>query len=96
MRRTSRNRKIDWVAYIRFYFPKATDGDCHDILWGNTCFPFGRIAQIKRNIQQLRRATHLSKKSGLPLCEMCSNLCDAKGKFMCSRCSNGLQKTMAA
>ena len=83
----------NWKQYVLMYFPKATEADVSHILWGRTCFPFGRPSEIKRQIQGLRRAFHRSKKAGRSLCDHCPNLASEKHKWTCDRCWNALHPT---
>lgn len=75
-----------WATYIRFYFPRATDQECQDILWGNTSFPFGGRARVKRDIQKLPRAVRRAKKAGKPLCDFCHNPVGDLSPYNCNNC----------
>lgn len=44
---------MTWDDLVREYIPDASDRECHDILWGETCFPFGSVDQVRMHIAQL-------------------------------------------
>lgn len=85
-----------WAAYIRFYFPRATDQECHDILWGNTCFPFGGRARVKNDIQKLPRAVRKARKAGKPLCDWCRNPIGNLSPYTCDPCHLALRSARHA
>jgi hypothetical protein len=47
--------------------PDLSDDDCGFILWNATCFPFGGVLRVARNLRDLRESTA----KGLSRCCMC-------------------------
>lgn len=44
---------MTWHDLVREYLPDMDDRECCDILWGETCFPFGSIDQVRMHVAQL-------------------------------------------
>jgi hypothetical protein len=44
-----------WIDLTRRFFPAATAEECDTYLWEFTCFPFGSVLQVARQLKALAR-----------------------------------------
>lgn len=45
---------MTWIDLVRKYFPNATDEEADFILWEKTCFPFGNVSQVEKQIKEFK------------------------------------------
>jgi muramidase (phage lysozyme) len=44
--------KGTWNDLVRMVVPKASDRDCHNLLWSCSCFPVGRPSQVLHSLRK--------------------------------------------
>jgi len=44
-----------YVDLVRRIWGPCSDKEVEHLLWGCTCFPFGRVLQVARQLRQLRK-----------------------------------------
>lgn len=44
----ARDKKFNWIACVKYYWPEMTDEDADSYLWNETCFPFSDEGTLKQ------------------------------------------------
>ena len=77
-----------WNDLTRRFFPDATDEECNFFLWETTCYPFGRVLTVARQLKKSAKAV----KSKQSVCDRCGHIYDNGGKVdfydLCGNCEN--------
>lgn len=47
-----------WFDRVHKYYPNASDKECESVLWNATCFPFGTIEMVDRQLRNGSRKSH--------------------------------------
>lgn len=50
---TEQAKEMKPLDMVRYFNPDLTDQECEDILWEETCFPFGFYDMINHIVNQL-------------------------------------------
>ena len=58
---------MNFADVVRHYKPDATEHDIDFTIWNDTCFPFGKVRQVVRQIHSSVRAA----RNGIERCELC-------------------------
>jgi hypothetical protein len=61
---------------VRRFFPEATDEECDFWLWETTCYPFGSILAVARQLKRNAKAISMCKS----VCPCCGLMYDNGGK----------------
>ena len=52
--RKSEEPVITFIDLVRKYFPDYTIEECDFILWERTCFPFGTLDMIEKELMRIK------------------------------------------
>jgi len=73
---------------VRRFFPDASDNECEFWLWQTTCFPFGGVLTVARQLKRNMNA----RIDGISVCACCGNTFYNDGKVdfydLCDKCDN--------
>lgn len=78
------------AAIVRAAIPQADNDLVDHVLWGRTCFPFGRVTarDLYRAASRLARA----QAGGHVLCDLCDNRA-LPTRYTCQQCAAALAQT---
>lgn len=50
----NKKKNVTWIDLAKRIFGTHSDKEAHDLLWFATCFPFGSILHVARQLKDLR------------------------------------------
>ncbi len=78
---------MNWLQLCQSMEPSINADVAEVLLWNNTCFPFGPVKTIYKQLNGAIRAG----RNGRLLCECCSSEV-AQGIVLCRSCADALSK----